>query len=334
MLRRFSFNARERNHLFWNAQGDRFVEAAFPAGVDLDLEGRGVAVGDLNRDGGLDLLVRSVARRKLVYLRNELPSRGGFLQVDLVGTQSTRDAAGAVVRLHSGDLRQTRVKALGTGFQGQSEGTLHFGLGGRRRVDELEVRWPSGRVDHFTDIAANQRIRLTEGRETPEIVATPGTKRRPRDRRRATPASWRALSLDGRERVVVGEGNPPALIAFWASWCQSCRAEVPVLNTLARRLGDRVQVLGLTLEDDVAAARAFAEQTGARYEMIIAEPDELAPLLDRAFGGESLALPAAVLVDEEGRPVRAFQGAAGEAALMREVERFLETSKEGSGDGT
>ena len=162
-FRRYSFNARERNCLFVNGKGRRFLEAGYPLGVDVDLEGRGVAVGDLDQDGALDLVVRAVARQKLVYLHNQLGGRAHSLRVDLVGTRSNRDAVGAVVRLSAGGMTQMRVRTAGSGFQGQSEPTLHFGLGSSARADRLVVRWPSGLEEQFTDVLADAVVRIVEG---------------------------------------------------------------------------------------------------------------------------------------------------------------------------
>ncbi|MGH7319258.1 MAG: FG-GAP repeat domain-containing protein [Candidatus Rokuibacteriota bacterium] len=92
-VRRLSFNARERNLLFVNARGRRFIDAGYPLGIDIDLEGRGVAVADLDQDGGLDLVVRSVARQKLTYLHNEAGTKGRFLRSSSApGATGTRSA--------------------------------------------------------------------------------------------------------------------------------------------------------------------------------------------------------------------------------------------------
>ena len=162
-VNRLSFNARERKVLFVNARGQRFIEAGYPLGIDVDLEGRGVAIADLDQDGALDLVMRSVARKKLTYFHNEVGTRAHFLRVELVGTKSNGDAIGAVVRIVADGQRQMRVKTAGSGFQGQSEGTLHFGLGATTQVGELSVRWPSGRQERFASLPADHIVRIVEG---------------------------------------------------------------------------------------------------------------------------------------------------------------------------
>jgi hypothetical protein len=158
-----SLSGRERNCLFVNGRGTRFVEAGYPLGIDVDLEGRGVAVADVDQDGALDLVVRNHSRQKLIYFHNELRKAGHFLRVELVGTRSNRDAIGAVAQLTAGGMRQIRVKTAGSGFQSQSEGVLHFGVGEATRIEKLVIRWPSGLSQTFQDLPADHVVRLVEG---------------------------------------------------------------------------------------------------------------------------------------------------------------------------
>lgn len=331
LLKGFGFNARERNCLFVNGGGGRFVEAGYPLGVDLDFEERGVAVGDLDLDGGLDLVVRSVARQKLIYLHNEAGWRGRTLRVELVGTESNRDAVGAVARIVAGGLLQVRVRSAGSGFQAQSESTLHFGLGAAERVDELTVRWPSGRRETFHDLPAGHLARIVEGEgrvtltplpglpgEAPETPETPEMAEGPR----AVPTGWRAWTPDGKPFALAA--GRPAVVSLWASWCIPCAAEVPELGELKRRLGDAAQVVGISFEPDPKAARGFIDRTKPQYPMLLSDPQALAPLLETAFGDGAVPLPAAVVLDASGAVVRVLTGKLTADGLEREVRRVLE----------
>ena len=117
-----------------------------------------VAFWDYDLDGHLD---------GQGYRARFLNNGNGFhtLQVELVGIESNRNGIGARLISTTGDLRQMREIMGGFGFN-QDEMVAHFGLGERTQVDELEIRWPSGQVDVLTDIPADQKIRVIEGRGT------------------------------------------------------------------------------------------------------------------------------------------------------------------------
>ncbi len=323
-FKHYSFSAHERNVLFVNCGGQRFLEAGYPLGVDVDLESRGVAVGDLNRDGQLDLVVRSIARKKLTYLENQVQQQpeqpaSHFLRVVLHGTASNRDAVGATVRLVAGGLRQMRVKMAGSGFQGQSEGTLHFGLGAADRVDELVIRWPSGTEQRFTDLPADLEIAVIEGQRGWQIEPLPARLPQRSETPVAAAPAWHARTLDGGSwRPTPGR---PALVSLWASWCLPCQKEVPGLNELQTRLGAVVDVVGISIEDDLPAVRAFAEHTAPRYPLATARGAHLEPLLELAWSDGVVALPATVLLDHQGRVRRVLSGASV-AVLERELRRL------------
>jgi enediyne biosynthesis protein E4 len=123
--------------------------------------GRGLAVGDLDNDGRVDGLV-VVQNEPLLYLHNRTEG-GHFLTIRLEGTRSNRDAVGARVTLCAGGRRQVAQRVGGGSYQSASDPWLHFGLGGARRVEWLEVRWPSGRVDRHENLAADTGYLLREG---------------------------------------------------------------------------------------------------------------------------------------------------------------------------
>jgi len=123
--------------------------------------GRGLAAGDLDNDGRIDAVI--VAQNEpLIYLHNR--TRGGhFVTLRLEGTTSNRDAVGARVTLTAGGRRQVAQRIGGGSFQSASDPRLHFGLADATRVETIEIVWPSGRVDHYRDLAADAAYHLREG---------------------------------------------------------------------------------------------------------------------------------------------------------------------------
>jgi tetratricopeptide (TPR) repeat protein len=150
----------------------RFVDVTRAAGPPLTTArlGRGLAVGDLDNDGKVDVLVVSQGA-PLGYFHNE--TRGGhFLTLQLEGAEpSSRDAVGARVVVASGGVRQSAWRFGGGSYLSASDPRLHFGLGDRDRVDSIDVYWPSGRVSRFESLKADAAYRLREGRSAPEPLS-------------------------------------------------------------------------------------------------------------------------------------------------------------------
>ncbi len=168
----YSLNGRERNALFWNRGDGRFVDVGFVAGADRIEDGRGVAVADFDQDGRLDLVVQNLDQPAVLLMgKGEV---GRWLQLALEGAGPNRDAVGAVVRVHAGDLTVSRQVSAGSGFLASSSPVLHFGLGEARRIDRIEIRWPSGRRETLEGVATGQRLRLQEGRLDPLRRASSG----------------------------------------------------------------------------------------------------------------------------------------------------------------
>ncbi len=123
--------------------------------------GRTLAVFDLNRDGRLDFVANHLDQPVAVLANRS--STLNWLQLQLIGTQSERDAIGAEVTLLADGQRWTAWQLGGDGLMSSNEPIVHFGIGEVDRVDELQVTWPSGRVQRFNDISVNQRLLLVEG---------------------------------------------------------------------------------------------------------------------------------------------------------------------------
>jgi tetratricopeptide (TPR) repeat protein len=132
--------------------------------------GRGLACGDLDNDGRPDLLMVS-EQAPLAYFHNLGPS-GHFVTLQLEGAvpHSNRDAVGARVTLTAGDRRQTAERIGGSSYLSANDHRLHFGLGEATRVESVEVRWPSGSVDRYGDLAADAVYLLRESDPQPKAL--------------------------------------------------------------------------------------------------------------------------------------------------------------------
>ena len=153
----------QRNLLFRNATGRRFAEIGQQAGPGFTLEkvSRGLAYGDVDNDGDLDLLVTNNGQTPDL-LRNDSPT-GRALVIRLVGAASNRDGIGAKVRVTTGGSTQVRETKAGSSYLSQNDPRVHVGLGDARAVDRLEVKWPSGRVDVATAVPAGHIVTIREG---------------------------------------------------------------------------------------------------------------------------------------------------------------------------
>ncbi|MCP4260949.1 MAG: CRTAC1 family protein [Planctomycetes bacterium] len=153
-----------QNILLMNTGDGKFINISDNSGdgMKLKLSSRGAGFDDLDNDGDIDTVILN-SRREPTILRNDSPSKGHWLQVRLRGVKTNRDGIGAHVKVVSGDLTLLDEVHSGRGYQSHYGMRLHFGLGSRKRVDRIEVRWIGGRIDVFKDIAVNQLLTLTEG---------------------------------------------------------------------------------------------------------------------------------------------------------------------------
>lgn len=158
-----SWHGWERNRYLRNNGDGTFSELGHATGTDLLLNSRGVAVADFWNRGVMDIAV-SASTGRHALLRNLVGVGRNWLQVELIGTVSNRDAVGARVTIYAGGQQQGREVVLGDSYGSQSALRLHFGLGPHATVDKLIVRWPCSKiVQTFENVTANRIIQITEG---------------------------------------------------------------------------------------------------------------------------------------------------------------------------
>jgi len=149
--------------LFRNLGGGKFEElldAAGPGITDMHAS-RGVAFGDFDNDGDVDILIMNINEPPSL-LRNDVTGHHHWLKVKLIGVKSNRSAIGAMVIAGYSGRKQARALAAQSSYLSVNDPRLHFGLGAAETAD-LEVRWPSGARQTFAAIRANQLVSIKEG---------------------------------------------------------------------------------------------------------------------------------------------------------------------------
>jgi enediyne biosynthesis protein E4 len=160
-----AFKYREPLLLFRNT-GNTFTDVSRQSGpvFEKSFSGRGLAIGDFNNDGAIDVLV-AVNDGAPILLRNNIGRDNHWLGVRLVGKKSNADAIGARLTYQAGDLKRSRMKVGGGGYLSSHDPRVVLGIGKRKKVDLLEVKWPQpgGGVEHFTSLPIDRYITIVEG---------------------------------------------------------------------------------------------------------------------------------------------------------------------------
>ncbi len=151
--------------LFLNQGNGSFrdVAAAVGGGFAQPKVGRGLAYGDFDRDGDVDLLVATNNGPAFLF-RNDQAAGNKSLRFRLVGTKSNRDAIGATVQVFHDGTSQMRTVKGGSSYLSQSELPVTFGVGKRDQVERVVVAWPSGRTDEFKAVSSGRSYELIEGK--------------------------------------------------------------------------------------------------------------------------------------------------------------------------
>jgi hypothetical protein len=149
--------------LFRNQGDGTFVEMGAEAGPGISARhmGRGVAFGDFDNDGDMDVLIVNVNEPPSL-LRNDAPAGNHWIKIRLEGVKSNRSAIGArVLARYSGKVQAQEVVS-GTSFVSSNDPRLHFGLGAATTAD-IEIHWPLGLVEKYPGLAAGQLVTIREG---------------------------------------------------------------------------------------------------------------------------------------------------------------------------
>ena len=152
-------------HLFWNDGQGRFrdISGEVGSGFRAPKVGRGLALGDFDRDGDLDVLLTTNGGPAYLY-RNDVGNGHRSIRFQLEGRASNRDAIGAVVEVEDAAGWQMRRIRSGSSYLSSSMRAATFGVGLQKMVKRVVVRWPNGRVDEFRELATGATYHCVEGR--------------------------------------------------------------------------------------------------------------------------------------------------------------------------
>jgi hypothetical protein len=155
----------QRPLLFLNQGNARFrdVSTDVGAGFAQARVGRGLACGDFDRDGDVDVLI-TTNNGPAVLLRNDQIGGNRSVRFRLRGTTSNRDAIGSRVRIFHDGIAQSRTVKSGSSYLSQSELPVTFGVGRRDRIDRVIVAWPNGRTEEARNLAAGRSYDWIEGK--------------------------------------------------------------------------------------------------------------------------------------------------------------------------
>jgi hypothetical protein len=149
-------------------EGGRLLDVAGPPWNQPRI-GRGLAVGDLDNDGRLEILIVS-QDGPLVLFQNTTTGDEDYVTLGLEATSTHHSAIGARVAITAGGKTQVAQRSGGGSYLSASDVRLHFGLGRVRRIDLIEVTWPSGQVDRHEELAADTGYLLREGDSKPSAL--------------------------------------------------------------------------------------------------------------------------------------------------------------------
>jgi hypothetical protein len=155
--------------LFLNQGGGKFRDVAAEAGGGFERPrvGRGLAYGDFDGDGDLDILITTNNGPAFLY-RNDQAGGNRSMRFRLTGTKSNRDAIGATVRIYYNGQTQSRTVRGGSSYLSQCELPVTFGVGKRDKMERVTVEWPSGRTEEFKQLATGKAYQVIEGKEIKE----------------------------------------------------------------------------------------------------------------------------------------------------------------------
>jgi hypothetical protein len=157
-------NYQEPRILYHNEGNGRFTDVSAEAGpaITTIASSRGLAIGDLWNDGRLSAVISNMNAKNSLFV-NQVKHPNHWIAFKTIGTKSNRDGIGARITVWAGKRQLVDEVRSGSSYVSNSDMRVHFGLGAATKVDSVEIRWPSGLVEKFPNVAVDQINTVKEG---------------------------------------------------------------------------------------------------------------------------------------------------------------------------
>jgi len=149
-------------HNLGKGKFEKIPDGALGPDFSRPVAGRAIATADFLNDGRLGIVTNNRGDYPML-LRNDGPNVNHWLEILLVGTKSNRDGIGASLKLTAEGVTHVEQSKGGMGYMSASDPRIHFGVGKRAKIDQLEITWPSGQIDRLKDIPIDKIIAIKEG---------------------------------------------------------------------------------------------------------------------------------------------------------------------------
>jgi tetratricopeptide (TPR) repeat protein len=342
----------ERNVFYMNNRDGTFSDVSGAIGLDFIDDGRTFALGDLDGDGRVEVILKNRSGPQLRVLKNVMAELGPAIAFRLRGKKSNRDAIGAAVTVDTGSRRQTRLLQAGSGFLAQHSKEIFFGLGDRKGPIAATIQWPSGLVQQIHDLPLNHRMWVEEGEPPsrmepfepragvpsaasaviPEAVALPDSAETWLLEPIAAP-DFSLPDLTGRIETLSARRGKLTLLHFWSAASRGYERSLQDFEeSHARWAREGLQLLTVRVDEPANAddRTVISQYDRFSFPILGASADTVAIynllyryLFDRH---RDLSLPTSFLIDATGAIVKIYQGAVPKQQFEKDFRSIPRTA--------